>query len=55
MSSLVPLSLNALVTITSRDESSQLELQLSKNVNTMFYILENTRSAKIVKVLLRCG
>ncbi|RNA15339.1 hypothetical protein BpHYR1_010782 [Brachionus plicatilis] len=28
---------------------------LNKNVNTMFYILENTRSSKIIKVLLNCG
>ncbi|CAF0923731.1 unnamed protein product [Brachionus calyciflorus] len=27
----------------------------NKNVNTMFYILENTRSSKIIKVLLNCG
>lgn len=39
----------------SKEQINQLELQLSKNVNTMFYILENTRSAKIVRVLLRCG
>ncbi len=29
--------------------------QLNKNVDTMFYILENTRSSKIIRVLLKCG
>jgi hypothetical protein len=31
------------------------QLSLNKNVDTMFYILENTRSSRIVKVLLDCG
>ena len=29
--------------------------QINKNVNTMFYIIENTRSSEIIKVLLKCG
>jgi len=28
---------------------------INKNINTMFYILENTRSSKIISVLLKCG
>lgn len=35
--------------------SKQDRKNFNKNVNTMFYILENTRSSKIIKVLLKCG
>lgn len=29
--------------------------KINQNTNTMFYILENTRSSKIISVLLKCG
>ena len=29
--------------------------KINKNTNTMFYILENTRSSKIISVLMKCG
>ena len=41
--------------INSDSLSAEFQQRLNKNVNTMFYILENTRSSKIVKVLLKCG
>ena len=41
--------------INSDSFSAEFQQRLNKNVNTMFYILENTRSSKIVKVLLKCG
>ena len=40
---------------SNQSEAINLDQQINKNVNTMFYILENTRSSKILKVLIKCG
>jgi hypothetical protein len=41
--------------LTSSPQSHIPQQQINKNVNTMFYILDNTRSSKIIRVLLKCG
>jgi hypothetical protein len=65
----LPMSLNKAATFNQRSVKSTMttsslklsqhatgfQQQINKNVNTMFYIIENTRSSEIVKVLLKCG
>jgi hypothetical protein len=46
---------NSMISDNNQSETINLDQQINKNVNTMFYILENTRSSKILKVLIKCG
>lgn len=48
----LPNNLNTTGSMIPRSYSVQ---NIDDNINTMFYILENTRSAKIISVLLKCG
>ena len=51
-SSSVPFSLNKTANLSHLQKPFD---KINKNINTMFYILENTRSSKIISVLLKCG